>query len=264
VIAASVRPRFARWFAHRAERRLASRFDRVRISGLSHLRSAARTSPVLAIANHSAWWDGVLALWLSRAVLDLDAYAMMDADNLLRHPYFARVGAFGVHRGSRRDGAAALRYAADLLRSPGRCVWVFPQGEERPWHERLVFRPGVARLSRLAPSAAIVPIAFGYSFGATEGPDAWIAIGQPVASTVSAAIQDAVEAERNRILRGIEGREPFEDRLTAKHELALAERMLAWISGIGLRDDAPTLAHDQRALAPTHAAHERGAHPHQK
>jgi 1-acyl-sn-glycerol-3-phosphate acyltransferase len=195
-------------------------------------------------------------------VLDLDAYAMMDADNLLRHPYFARVGAFGVHRGSRRDGAASLRYAADLLRSPGRCVWIFPQGEERPWHERLVFRPGVARLSRLAPSAAIVPIAFGYSFGATEGPDAWIAIGRPVASTSSAAIRDAVDAERDRILRGMEGREPFVDRLTTEHAPALAERMLAWISAIGLRDDAPTPADDQRALPPTHAAHERGAHPH--
>lgn len=264
MIPASVRPRFARWFAHRAGRRIALRFDRVRVSGLPHLRTAARTSPVLAVANHSAWWDGVLALWLSRAVLDLDAYAMMDAENLLRHAYFARVGAFGVHRGSRRDGAAALRYAADLLRTPGRCVWIFPQGEERPWHERLVFRPGVARLTRLVPSVAIVPIAFGYSFGATEGPDAWIAIGQPVASTSSTAIQGAVEAERDRILRGIAGREPFDDQLTTEHEPALAERMLAWISRIGLRDDAPTLAHDQRALAPTHAAHERGTQPHQE
>ena len=254
MISGRVWPGFARWFAHRAERRLASRFDRVRIAGLDRLRAAAQQGPVIAVANHSAWWDGVLALWLSRRVLDLDAHAMMDADNLVRHPYFARVGAFGFRRGSRRDGAAALRRAAELLCGPRRCVWIFPQGEERPWHEPLTFLPGAARLCRLAPSAAVVPIAFGYSFGATEGPDAWIAIGSPLPRTTTAAIHDAVQAERERILGGIEGREPFPVYLETVRGHGLATRVLAWISRIGLDVDATALPQEQRALAPDHAA----------
>ena len=74
------------------------------------MREAAADAPVLIIANHSSWWDSLLALWLSESELPgSQAYGMMDASNLKRFRFFRWIGCFGVDLSSRRDGARAAR-----------------------------------------------------------------------------------------------------------------------------------------------------------
>lgn len=205
--------RWLRWlFRRHARARVFGTFGSIRLHGAEHLRAATPSGPVLAVANHTSWWDGMMLIMLSEQLVPVDAYVMMDAANLRRLPFFAGLGAFGVDLGSRRDGAAAVRYAATLLSEPGRVVWVFPQGEERPAHERpLRFSPGAARIASLA-SAPTIPVALSYVFGAHERPDVFISIGAPLRDADGRAQAQAVTAELERIERELSapGCEGFE------------------------------------------------------
>ena len=123
---------FRWWFSGHARSRLRAAFSAVRAEGMDHLRAALAAGPALIVSNHTSWWDPMVVLYLTERVLRCDGHAMMDAANLRRLPFFAMVGAFGVDLADPADGASAMRYAARLLSAPGRMVWVFPQGRERP------------------------------------------------------------------------------------------------------------------------------------
>ena len=115
---------------------------------------------MVLIANHTSWWDPMVALVLTERVAPCDSYAMMDATNLARLPFLGLIGGFGVDLTSAADGAAVIRYAARLLSGPGKAVVVFPQGRERPVTERpLGFRRGSAEVARVAKAALFTPLA---------------------------------------------------------------------------------------------------------
>lgn len=194
---------FARWFRSHAAGRLRSRFSAVHIRGLDSLRAAAEGAPVLLIANHSSWWDALLALWISESELpNSQAYGMMDASNLKRFRFFRWIGCFGVDLSSRRDGALATRYALDLLKVRDTALWVFPQGAEQPPHLPLRFLPGAAGIAKRAASVRVVPVAFAYVFEREERPHVYISVGEPMSLVDGAdrvAQERAVEAERRRI-----------------------------------------------------------------
>lgn len=128
---------FTAWFARHARARIAGTFGRVLVSGADELRAACAAGPVLVVANHTSWWDPLVALWLTNVVVHVDSFAMMDAANLRRLPFFGKVGAFGVDLDEAADGASAIRYAARLLDAPGRVVWIYPEGRERSPFEPL-------------------------------------------------------------------------------------------------------------------------------
>lgn len=169
-----------RWFSGVARSRIQRTFQFAAVRGVSRLR-AHLDEPVLLVSNHTAFWDPLVAIWLTNHVVEIDSYAMMDAANLRRLPFFRWVGAFGVDLDDPRDGGLAIRYAAKLLREPGRLVWVFAQGDERPITERpLRFRAGAATVSRLCPGATVIPLALRYEFGQTERPALHVNIGEPL------------------------------------------------------------------------------------
>lgn len=157
-------------------------FSGVYVHGLDRLEDALRQGPVLVVSNHTAWWDPLVAIVLCTRVLSADAYAMMDARNLRRLPFFRKVGAFGVDRDDPNDGARAIRYAAKLLGSPGRLVWIFAQGEEVPITAKaLGFKPGAAEVARVARHAATLPLALRYEFGEEEKPRLLVSVGERMA-----------------------------------------------------------------------------------
>lgn len=190
---------FVTWFLARdAESRLRRSFHAWHVHGLAHLQSAVRAGPVLVVSNHSSWWDPIVLQWLCHRVLRCDAFAMMDAKNLVRLPFFRKVGAFGVDLASARDGVRAIRYSAGLLDRPGRLVWVFPQGRETPVSRPLSFRPGSAAIARLA-TTTVVPVALRYEMGATPKPELWLSVGEAFEGKEQTAQEAAVARELERI-----------------------------------------------------------------
>jgi 1-acyl-sn-glycerol-3-phosphate acyltransferase len=204
VIPARKNALFRWWFARHARGRLRACFAAVRVEGLEHLRAALAAGPALIISNHTSWWDPLVVLYLTEHVLRCDGHAMMDAVNLQRLPFFALVGAFGVDLADPSDGASAMRYAARLLNAPGRMVWVFPQGRERPVTERpLGFRPGSAEVARVA-KCATVPIGLRYEHRSDERPELLISIGESLpwtkdVTSARAAHEAAVTARLDRL-----------------------------------------------------------------
>jgi len=98
------------WLVRSSVRRM---FVRVRLRvGGDHPRDAAL--PLLAIANHPSWWDGYIALVLSRH-FGLPRYLMMDAAQLRRYGFFTWAVCFGVDRTDPKDVARTVAYAAHLL-----------------------------------------------------------------------------------------------------------------------------------------------------
>lgn len=187
-------PRFltaARWWARRELRRT---LDGLRVAGLVEARSVVQRQPVIFASTHVAWWDAFVLLTLDEA-LGTEGYALMDERNLCRIPFFTRLGAIPVRRGNPRAG---LRAGAALLDRPGRTVWIFPQGRHRPAHLRpLDFQPGVRLLARLAPDAAVVPVALQYAFAEAQGPVSYACFGT--------ALPAREVAERGGVLRLEEG-----------------------------------------------------------
>jgi 1-acyl-sn-glycerol-3-phosphate acyltransferase len=202
---------FNAWFAGHARSRIRATFAATRVHGLARTRELSGAGPVLVVSNHTAWWDPLVTLHVSEHLIGADGYAMMDAKNLRKLPFFALVGAFGVDLDRPEDGATVMKYAARLLDRPGRLCWVFPQGRERPVTARpLDFRPGAAEIARVSKRAVVVPAAIRYEFGAEERPFLYVSFGEPLAverdvKAARATQEAAVEAELARVERAIQG-----------------------------------------------------------
>ena len=219
------------WFLARdAESRLRKSFHAWHLRGIERLEEALRAGPVLVVSNHSSWWDPIVLQWMCHRVLRCDAFAMMDAKNLARLPFFRKVGAFGVDLESARDGVRAIRYSAGLLDRPGRLVWVFPQGRETPVTRPLVFRAGAAAITRLG-KAAVVPVAIRYEMGATPLPELWLSVGAPIEGQDRAAQEAGVARELERIDAALETDEfPVVHRQSPSGLSRLAEASLSWLT----------------------------------
>ncbi len=201
-------PWFAAWLARHSQARLRKRFDSIHIRGLDRLADVSKTQPVLFVANHVCWWDGLVILYLSVHLLKQDAYAMMLAKNLAERFFFARAGGFGVDTDRAGDGAAGIRHAASLLDRPGRAVWIFPQGREQPQDKRpLGFARGAGVVHRLAPEARVVPVGIVYRFGGHERPELWVSFGTS-RGTSTRQLEADVTHELDRIAEVVAGPEP--------------------------------------------------------
>jgi 1-acyl-sn-glycerol-3-phosphate acyltransferase len=149
----------------------------VRVAGLADARGVAAGSPIILAANHVGFWDSFLVVALDEA-LGTDGWALMHAENLGGLPFFGWLGAIPLEPGR---PLAGLRSGAALLDRPGRALWIFPQGGHRPAHLRpLRLQPGVRLLARMAPAAAVIPVAIQYAWEESHNPAAWVHLGSPL------------------------------------------------------------------------------------
>lgn len=172
-----------RAYARYGRRLLRRAFTRVWVGGAPWPEGGG---PVIAFANHSAWWDPVLAFFLSHDVFRRDGYGLMEGAQLLRYPFFRRIGCFGATGEHPAEDARGLAlYAARLLRHPGprgepRTLWIFPQGVLLPARAPIAFRSGLARFSRAVPDAVLLPVAVRYELRGTQRPECFVRVGTPI------------------------------------------------------------------------------------
>jgi chlorobactene lauroyltransferase len=165
--------------------------------------------PLLLIANHPSWWDGYLALLLSRHY-GARRYLMMDAAQLKRYGFFAWAGCFGIERADARDVARGIAYAADLLRQREPVwLWLFPQAEITPSLARpLTFHAGAAHIVRRATAAGrtvgVLPVAWELVFRGEQHPEVVVRVGEiRIFDTASARDVSAVTACLSDALTGV-------------------------------------------------------------
>ncbi len=162
---------YTRWRVRRG-------LDGVYVAGLAETRARLAEGPVVFAATHVAWWDGLVMLLVDEA-LGAEGHVLVEASTLRRLPWLRSVGALALDRGG-LAARAGLRAAAAVLDRPGRAVWIFPQGRQRPpWLRPLGIRPGVGLVAR-ASGAPIVPVALTYTFREGDRPAALVHLGSPV------------------------------------------------------------------------------------
>jgi 1-acyl-sn-glycerol-3-phosphate acyltransferase len=168
---------FERAFAVYNRNLLRRRFHSFRVSGLDYLKTK---KPAVVYANHSSWWDGLVAFEISR-ILKADAFVMMEERHLRKLFLFRRLGAFSVVRENPRQAVESLNYAVSLLsEKSNRMLWIFPQGEILPSDVRpLHFYQGLARIIERTRNCSAIPLAIRYEFLGEFKPEIFVKIGAP-------------------------------------------------------------------------------------
>lgn len=136
--------------------------------------------PVIYIANHSSWWDGILFFHLTQQKSSLSHHVLMNEDGLKQYPFFRRLGAFSINRDQPKEIIKSLQYSEKLMRQANP-VWLFPQGEVQNQEIRpLQFQTGIGYLLARFEEVTVKPVTFYYSFGEDQKPIASIQIGEGI------------------------------------------------------------------------------------
>ena len=85
-------PLLQRVFAWYGRRLLRAAFARVSVGGTPWPAGG----PSIALVNHSAWWDPIVALFLSHDLFRRDGYGIMEGAQRERYPFLRRVGCFAI------------------------------------------------------------------------------------------------------------------------------------------------------------------------
>ena len=121
---------------------LKKHFSGIRIAG----HYVNEKQPVLLIANHFSWWDGLIALYLNMKLFKKRFYFMMLEEQLHRYWYFNYCGGFSVKRKS-RSVLETIQYTNELLTDKSNLVLIFPQGEIQSMHKQdFIFEKGIERI----------------------------------------------------------------------------------------------------------------------
>jgi 1-acyl-sn-glycerol-3-phosphate acyltransferase len=165
------------------------RFAALRVQGIENLQNRKLDLPLVLYANHSSWWDGLVAFEIGRAAR-LDHFLMMEEKQLKQLFLFRRLGAFSVVRENPRESLRSINYAAEILKEkPNRALWIFPQGEILPSDARpLHFYQGLARIIEKTGECVAAPVAMRYEFLSEFKPAAFAKIGR---AEIFADVKDA-------------------------------------------------------------------------
>lgn len=182
---ASVAPRISRgllkFFGHYSDSYLTRHFHTVRLLK----NSAPKTSdalPLVVFLNHSAWWDPLVCLLLSRRFFPKrNSYGPIDGAALGRYKFFERLGFFGVDHKSPAGARAFLETAGAILRTPDSALWITPQGEFADFHARpVLLQRGLSHLTKQVERVAFVPLALQYVFWEERLPEILVGFGEPI------------------------------------------------------------------------------------
>ena len=173
------RPAFLRLARRYTRHRVARSLDGLWVSGLDPARAALADRPLIFAPNHVAWWDTLLLVMLDQALGGL-SWAAMDARNLQKVPLLGWIGALPLDRSSPDRAKECLHACADLLDRPGRALWMFPQGRQRPAHLRpLDLKPGLVTLHVTNP-VDVVAVSLDYVFLEADRPAAVVRFSAPI------------------------------------------------------------------------------------
>jgi 1-acyl-sn-glycerol-3-phosphate acyltransferase len=169
--------------------------------GMEHWRKLEAKTPVLAVANHTCWWDGLIIFFLTRFCRERAFYCMMAEKQLRHYPFFRWLGAFSVDQENSIRAAAAVHYACKLLRMKKTMMWIFPQGVQTSRYEDIEIKPGIEYLAKHSNGAVVLPVAFAYEFFREQKPQVLIRFGEPILNAEVSA--ERVQKSLQQLAQGV-------------------------------------------------------------
>ncbi|MBN2275433.1 MAG: lysophospholipid acyltransferase family protein [Bacteroidales bacterium] len=117
-------------------------FHEVKIIG----EATEKNLPMLVVANHFSWWDGIFVNYVNMKKFKRRFYFMMLEEQLQIYSFFRKLGGYSVRKHS-RTMIESLRYTQELLSKKSNMVLIFPQGAiQSLYHSTLIFEQGIERI----------------------------------------------------------------------------------------------------------------------
>ena len=205
MIKASKNRLFESLFSYYNTRLLRKHFYKIFISGEENILSLHKRKPAILYANHSNWWDGLAVFYLSKKLWNIDAYVMMDIEQMQKYRFFKRVGAFSVNRGNAKEAMESIEYAVNLLKNRQRVLWIFPQGTMLPNDFRpIVFFNGISKIAQKLGEVNLIPVAFRYEFLMEQRPEIFISIGKAKSTGSFENIKDLTADLNDKLLKELD------------------------------------------------------------
>ncbi|MBN8568011.1 MAG: lysophospholipid acyltransferase family protein [Ignavibacteria bacterium] len=150
-------------------------FYKIYLDNSSAFGNRNQNLPTIIFANHSNWWDGLIAFFLSNSIWNIDAYIMMDIEQLAKHNFFSRLGAFSVDKSSSFSSYKAIEYSVELLKDTQKVLWIFPQGKMLPNDTRpLIFHSGLSRIIEKTGEVNLFSLSFRYEYLMQQRPEIFL------------------------------------------------------------------------------------------
>jgi len=170
----------------------------LRLAGWGWPQPLPGDTPLVVLANHPSWWDGIAVMLLSRRLFpEREVFGPMEARALARYPFMRRIGVFGVETGSPRGAAAFLHASKEVLSGSGRILWVNAPGrfsDVREWPVPVA--PGLTHLPEITPEAAFLPLALEYPFWTERKAEMLAGFGPPIPGIELLALDRPARAAR--------------------------------------------------------------------
>jgi chlorobactene lauroyltransferase len=175
------------------------------LSGEENFTARSNGKPSVFYANHSNWWDGLAAFYLSKKLWNIDAYVMMDIEQMQKYRFFKRIGAFSVNRNNPKEAVESVEYAVSLLGNTNRFLWIFPQGIMQPNDFRPIkFYNGISKISGKLGEVNLIPVTLRYEFLMEQRPELFISIGKAKIFNPGDDIKELTGILNNEIVRELD------------------------------------------------------------
>lgn len=231
------------WFSGYAQNRLRKAFHQLRLFGPE---PPATAEPLIAYANHSSWWDPLVALAIRPLFFPgRQAFAPIAAEMLERYGIFKHLGFFGIDRTSPRGVVEYLNQAEAVLRRPGAMLYLTPQGRFADARERPPkLQRGIGCLAERVANACFLPMAVEYVYWEESKAEILLHFGEirRFPETVSRddacqVLERALEAAQDRLAEAALRRDAQQFRTVFRGQAGVGgiydgwRRLRAWASG---------------------------------
>lgn len=177
IIPASKTPWLQALFSQYTRRYLQRNFHAVYRMGELSGSDLSEDIPLVVALNHSSWWDVLFGLLAAEDFFTREWYGVMDARQLERYRFFAKLGMIGVDRSGLEGAKEFLAYSEKLLKNQPRSLWLTPQGEMLSNLRRPIkFQPGIGHLAEKLGDFYFTTIVFHYEFWNEKRPEAFLSL----------------------------------------------------------------------------------------
>jgi len=175
------------WFSWYSRRQFRKHFHAVRVSVHPETLAMELRYPVIFYCNHAYWWDGFWSQMCTEEFFRQNLFIIIEYQQLVKHPFFSRLGAFSIDRNRPRSAVHTLDYAAKCLvgESPKQnALWVFPQGkiehvDKQPVHFFNGTSSIVSRVLRQTEGIYLVSVVSRIEYLDEQRPDLFLSFRAP-------------------------------------------------------------------------------------
>ncbi len=196
------------WFGWYSRRQFRRYFNSVRVFMQSGVQDMDLHTPVVFYANHAYWWDGFWSQLCTEEFFHQNLHIIIEFQQLQKHRFFTRIGAFSIDRAHPRSAITTIRYAAELLTAESErqnALWIFPQGKIEPVDKRpLFFYKGtasiVSRVLEKQPQIYLVSVVSRIEYLDEQKPELFLSLREPLLVTPTEFLgPDALTAYMQRM-----------------------------------------------------------------